>query len=413
MTTAIELQDEKQINKQLPKGWQWVKLGDVINKPISGEWGDDEGKTSIIRTTNFTNHGKLNLNEIIKRNIPQNKIEQKRLFYGDTIIEKSGGSPNQPVGRVVFFDQKDDIFLCNNFTSIIRAKDIQTTDSLYLFWFLFLNHKSGNTLKYQNKTTGIINLQLERYTDELQIPLPPLEEQKRIAAILNKADRIRKLRKKSREIADTFLQSVFLEMFGDPVSNPRGWDVVELGEKINFLTSGSRGWAQYYSPHGKVFLRIQNIGYSRLISNEFTFVIPPISAESNRTKVVEGDLLLSITADLGRSAVIPKDFPDAYINQHLALLRLKNVNPFFVSFYMSSRGGQFQFKSLDREGVKSGLNFDDIKGFKIYSPPLALQNQFAEIVNKFEKQREKLVESERQAELLFQSLLERAFRGEL
>jgi len=164
----------------------FVRLKDVINKPISGEWGDGEGNISILRTTNFTNDGKLDLKEVVQRNIDSKKIAQKQLVFGDTIIEKSGGSPSQPVGRVVYFDQKSGVYLCNNFTSVIRSKS--DIDARYLFWFLFNNHLTKNTLKYQNKTTGIINLQLERYIEELQIPLPPLATQKRIAEILDAAD---------------------------------------------------------------------------------------------------------------------------------------------------------------------------------------------------------------------------------
>ena len=77
--------------------------------------------------------------------------------------------------------------------------------------------------------------------EELQIPLPPLEEQKRIAAILDKADAIRRKRQQAIQLADDFLRSVFLDMFGDPVTNPKGWEVKHLGDCLDFLTSGARG----------------------------------------------------------------------------------------------------------------------------------------------------------------------------
>ena len=118
--------------------WDYVRLKSIIDKPISGEWGEEDGEIKVLRSTNFTNDGKLNLNEVVKRNIVATKVAQKKLIYGDTIIEKSGGSPNQPVGRVVYFDNNNEIFLCNNFTSIVRAKE--GVEKRYLFWFLFNNH---------------------------------------------------------------------------------------------------------------------------------------------------------------------------------------------------------------------------------------------------------------------------------
>lgn len=244
------------------------------------------------------------------------------------------------------------------------------------------------------------------------IPLPPLPEQKRIAALLEKADRLCRTRGYARQLSDTLLQSVFLEMFGDPLRNSRNWNIEALGEKLTFLTSGSRGWAKYYRESGDLFLRIQNVGRNRLLLDDITFVQPPKNAEGSRTVVQAGDVLLSITADLGRAAVVPDGLPRAYINQHLALLRLRNIHPVFAAALLSSPQAKRQWNSLDGSAVKSGLNFDDIRGFKTISPPLPLQQKFADIVRCFERLRAQQREAERQAEHLFQTLLHRAFGGD-
>ena len=95
-------------------------------------------------------------------------------------------------------------------------------------------------------------------------------------------------------------------------------------------------------------------------------------------------LLISATADLGRTAVIPENFPTAYINQHLFLLRLKDLNPVFVAGYFSTPTGKAQILRLDREGVKSGLNFDDARSLKVFNPPLSLQEEFAGVMAQVE-----------------------------
>jgi type I restriction enzyme S subunit len=250
--------------------------------------------------------------------------------------------------------------------------------------------------------------------ENIEIPLPSLLTQQKIAEILDTADQLRQYNKQLIEKYDALTQSLFLDMFGDPVRNEKGWDVKCLGDIIDFLTSGSRGWAKYYSDEGDVFLRIQNVGYNKLKLDDLTYIQTPETAEAKRTKVQTGDIIISITADLGRTGVIPTNFPKAFINQHLAILRLKeNYNPNYVSAFIASIGGQALFQKLDKGGVKSGLNFTDLKSYLIFCPPLSLQNQFAERVQMIETQKQQAQEALAKSEDLFQSLLQRAFKGEL
>lgn len=207
----------------------WKKVSEIIYEPISGEWGDEGENIKVIRTTNFTNEGKLKLDEVVLRNVDQKKIIKKKLKYGDTIIEKSGGSPSQPVGRVVYFDVVNDDFICNNFTSVLRLKT-PDFDSRYFFWHLFQNHQSKKTLQFQNKTTGIINLQLSRYINELEIKNIELKTQQHTAKVLDQADALRQQNRQLLAHYDELLQSTFIDLFGDPVKNEKGWEVKKLVE---------------------------------------------------------------------------------------------------------------------------------------------------------------------------------------
>ena len=247
----------------------------------------------------------------------------------------------------------------------------------------------------------------------LQIPLPPLAEQKRIAGILDAADALRTKRCEALAQLDTLLQSTFLDMFGDPVANPMGWEVVSVGDEIGFLTSGSRGWAKYYAEDGDTFIRIQNLKDGQLDLDDIAFVNVPESAEARRTRVEPGDVLLSITADLGRTAVVPDGITKAHINQHLAILRFTNLNPVFVSYQLASKGGRAQFERLNREGVKAGLNFNDVKSIRLTNPPLNLQHHFAAIAESIERQKGRQHAHLAELDTLFASLQSRAFRGDL
>lgn len=104
-----------------------VKLGEVFESQIAGEWGsecaENENGTKVLRTTNFTQEGRINYDDVVIRSINQSKVEKKRLHYGDIILEKSGGTEKTPVGRVVFCDEaiEDSVYLCNNFTQAMRV----------------------------------------------------------------------------------------------------------------------------------------------------------------------------------------------------------------------------------------------------------------------------------------------------
>jgi type I restriction enzyme S subunit len=277
-----------------------------------------------------------------------------------------------------------------------------------------INNYEGLLTQLEQKARGAIMDGLNTtILKECVIPLPPLHEQQRIAAILQKADRLRRLRRYARQLSDGYLQSVFLEMFGDPKKNQKGYSLVKLGDLMSFMTSGSRGWAEHYCDKGALFLRVQNVGANSLLLDDVAYVQPPDSAESRRTRVKSGDLLISATADIGRTGVIPDNFPEAYINQHLFLIRLKYFNPFFVAGYFSTPSGKAQILQLDREGVKSGLNFDDAKGLTVFNAPLEEQELFAVVYQRYEHLCNQQSESMRQAEHLFQSLLQQAFQGEL
>ncbi len=247
----------------------------------------------------------------------------------------------------------------------------------------------------------------------IQIPLPPLPIQQKIAALLDAADAVRHKDKALLAKYDALLQSTFHHLFGDPVKNEKGWELKKLGELQKFLTSGSRGWAQYYSDAGDVFLRINNVGHGVLKPENIIRVSAPDNAEAKRTMVEPGDLLISITADLGRCAAIPIDFPKAFINQHLAIVRLKEAaNPIYTATYLSSEGGRKQFASLNKGGVKAGLNFDDLKSLQIPLPPLPLQTHFARIAQNIQRQKALVKEAAAGSEALFQSLLHRAFAAQ-
>ena len=222
-----------------------------------------------------------------------------------------------------------------------------------------------------------------------QIPLPPLAEQRCIAAKLDRLCDIIAKRKAQLSQLQQLVKSRFVEMFGDPMTNPKGWPTARLGEMCEFMTSGSRGWAKYYSADGEMFITIKNVKGGKIDLTNVQRIQPPAGAETERTRVKEGDLLISITADLGRTGVVAKEIADAgaYINQHLSIIRLnrRKIDPMFAAFYIEGVEGKRQIERLNQSAVKAGLSFASLKSLQLPLPPLGEQRKFAAFVEKVDK----------------------------
>lgn len=366
--------------------WEMVKFTDIVQDITGGnqKFQSSEylpsGKFPIIDQGDTFIGGYSNSNSIVKRN-------KEVVVFGD----------HTKALKFVDFD------FCLGADGVKVLQPIEGLHPKFLFYYL-----------------GTINLpdvgysRHYKFLKEIQIPLPPLPVQKRIAGILDAADALRRKDHELLKKYDELAQAIFIDMFGDPVKNEKGWERKTINESIEFMTSGSRGWAQYYSENGDLFLRINNVGYNEMKLQDLIFVIAPNNAEAIRTEVKSGDILLSITADLGRTCVIPDNFPKAFINQHLAILRLKKeFEPVFVSQVLSSEFGKLQFKKLNKGGVKAGLNFDDIKSLEFLNPPINYQIKYKKILEEVKKQSDTIILSNKNSENLFQTLLQQAFKGEL
>ena len=244
--------------------------------------------------------------------------------------------------------------------------------------------KSNTFKKYIKKIAKkSVNQASFSIADLKSIPLflPNMVEQKKIYNTLNRIDNIISLKNQQLKKLDLLTKSLFVEMFGDTVINPLGWEEHKLEEYIDFLTSGSRGWAKYFvNEENELFLTIKNVKNNKIVLDDIQYIKAPKNKEAERTKVKCGDLLISITADLGRTGVIDKDISSrgAYINQHLSLVRLdqNRINPQYISYYLETDAGKRQFCSKNQNGVKAGLNFDAIKSLNIIVPPIELQDDF-------------------------------------
>ncbi len=166
------------------------QLSDFIEASFPGEWGEEDKDgtgVKVIRTTNFTNEGRLNLADVVTRKIDSSKVEKKKLRKGDIILERSGGTNENPVGRVVYYDE-DGTYLFNNFTQLLRCKD--GVCPLFIFYSLYNYYQTNKSVirSMGNKTTGIQNLKMDNYW---KIPIADVsyEKQESFATIYKQADK--------------------------------------------------------------------------------------------------------------------------------------------------------------------------------------------------------------------------------
>jgi len=198
------------------------------------------------------------------------------------------------------------------------------------------------------------------------------------------------------------------------------WSERNLGDLLSFLTSGSRGWANYYASSGDLFIRAQNLKHDRLDLSEIAFVALPEKAEGLRTRVKNGDLLITITgANVTKSALVEHDLGTAYVSQHVALCRpTEMVFPRFLYWYIiAEAGGRKQLNKMAYGAGKPGLNLENIRSVVVPVPALSEQEKIVELIegklSEVDQLDQTLVNSLQEAEALRQSILKKAFSGQL
>lgn len=195
---------------------------------------------------------------------------------------------------------------------------------------------------------------------------------------------------------------------------PNGWSKIKLGDLTKVITSGSRDWAKYYADSGSKFIRMTNLNRHgiHLLLDDLKYVsVDSISSDGKRTALQAGDILCSITAELGKIGWIPENFGEAYINQHTALIRIdaKKADSKFIAYQLSSNRINQVINSLNDAGAKAGLNLPTIKAIPIFYPPLIEQKKIAKILSTWDQAisaTEKLLKnSQEQKKALMQQLL--------
>lgn len=280
-------------------------------------------------------------------------------------------------------------------------------------WLVYvLSHNTQ--LKMMNKAAAVPGLNRnDAYS--LQIPLPPLPEQRRLAALLDRADALRRRDEALLEAYEALGRSVFLEMFGDPFNNQKGFPhgtIRDLVSEVKYGTSKKAGTEGQFP-----YLRMNNITYSGNLDITDLKYIDLNEKEQPKYLAEKGDVLFNRTNSkelVGKTTVFNLDSPMALAGYIIRVRTNKNANPYFISGYLNSRHGKLILENMCKNIVgMANINAQELQDIKILIPPIPLQNHFARIIENLESQKQKVRAQRAQSEALFQGLLQRAFRGEV
>ena len=388
----------------LPDGWRETTLGEV-SKFINGrafkpsEW-EEKGKL-IIRIQDLT--GSINDPHYTTNNYDSKYLVKK----GDLLISWSATLD-------AYIWEREDAWLNQHIFKVDENAEVIEKKFLY-----YLVRKKIDSIKRFTHGSTMKHITKKNF-DSTKIQLPPLSTQKKIADMLEKAEKLKMWRAEADKLTDEFLKSTFVEMFGDPVKNPIGWKIIKLGE-IGAVNSGLTLNGKRRENKNNLFpyLRVANVFRNKVDLSEIKKIhvsdneIERFLLKKNDVLIVEGHGNIE---EIGRTAVWKGEISNCVHQNHIIRARLdeKKIISEFLSYFLNMYGnhGYFSSKSNTTSGLNT-INTNKIRNANVPLPPLPLQQKFAAIVQQVEQMRQYQQESKAHIDDLFNALMQKAFKGEL
>lgn len=386
--------------------WPKVTLDNICTLLSGNAWSaskfKDEGIIPIIRIQNLGN----NLNE---KFIWWNESYDNRFVVtkGDILLSLSGSI-------------KIDIW--NGEPALLNQRIVKMTpndgvDNRWFYWqinsIILEIEKMGKWALVNN--VSITDLKL------IKIPLPPLETQKRIADILDAADALRKKDQELLKKYDELAQAIFIDMFGDPVKNEKGWEVKLFDEFIEYIGDiGSNGSNEVISKNLKM-LDVEDyaimVRTTNLANDDFAKNIKYVSQETynffKKSKVFGGEIIMNKIGSAGDFWIMPNLNKPVSLGLNQLVIRLKNLNTKYLFHYLSTPYGKHIIKSSVNGAVTKSITKGAVKNLSIIYPSILIQEKFEKRINQVESLRKNLTEASNISEKNFHSILQKAFNGEL
>jgi len=404
-------------------GWQTTTLGEACQF-INGLWkGQDPPfvHVGVIRNTNFAKDGTLDDSDIAYLDVEVKKFAKRRLQFGDLVLEKSGGGPKQPVGRVVLFDKKQGDFSFSNFTAAIRVNETAALDPLYLHRYLHWFYLSGRTEAMQSHSTGIRNLNGDAYK-AVTVAYPPITEQRRIVAILDEAFEGIATAKANAEKNLQNARGLFAQLSGQLIEQCSTVGMpVELQDLVEPDCSLSYGIVQPGDEQvgGLPIVRPVDLGEETISLAGLKRIDASLAASYQRTRLRGGDLLLCVRGTTGTVAIAAHELADANVTRGIVPIRFDPAKLRQKLGYYLMRSGpvQAQIRAKTYGTALMQINIRDLRLLQLRVPPHEQQEPLIDQLQDLEVGTSELASTyaRKLAALdeLRKSLLHQAFSGQL
>jgi type I restriction enzyme S subunit len=366
------------------------------------------GSAVCFRTANI--QADLDQSDLIA--VPDKVIRrsEQRLRSGDLLVS-SANSWNL-VGKCVAVPDLPYDATAGGFISILRPRT-DRVDPQYLYLWLSSPGVQHRVRQCARQTTNIANLSVERFL-ELTLLLPPLPEQRRIAATLVKGDVIRRKQRERMRLPDQLLRSAFIKMFGDPMLNPSGWEIAPLGLLTSKIGSGAtpKGGGAVYKESGTSLIRSLNVRNGAFAIKNLAYIDDEQASALSNVEVFEDDVLLNITgASVARVCRAPASVLPARVNQHVCIIRtISNLLPHYLEHVLLSQGTKAKLLQIASSGAtRQAITKAALQQLPIPLPPLGLQQEFSLLVKRTEGLRSSYEAARRETEVLYTAMQQSAF----
>ena len=384
------------------------KLNDICD--ISGGYAfkstifKDNG-IPIIRIGDISDN-KINISETtvyINENIE--KYKNFIISKGDILIALSGAT----TGKFGIYNYDEPSLLNQRVAKLFPKKDVLNK---YLYHYM---NKLQDTI--YNKALGCAQPNISpKEIGELEIYLPNINEQKAIVEVLDKSQKLMDKRKQQREALDELVKSKFIEMFGDPVSNPKGWEKGKIADIIIKTQYGTSNKANEENGQFKI-LRMGNITYNGQFDFSDMKYIDLTEDEQKKYLVYKGEVLFNRTNSkelVGKTAVYKENEPMAYAGYLVKAIPNERATGEFIAAYMNTKYVKSKLLNMAKNIVgMANINAEEFKKIDIYIPPIELQNEYIKFIEQVDKLKFEMEKSLKELEDNFNSLMQRAFKGEL